>query len=132
MKAMDMLAALATFCLLDKTAVRVCCLGESNRDYCRCRGDRYGSGRDSAEHADRDSAQGKPTALSCAVMKIQKTIFGTGPQFSASAIGSGLCSVELAPALRGDGVNDDFARGRQNEIRAGRALLPVLGRILIF
>ena len=45
---------------------------------------------------------------------------------------SGLLGVELAPAIRRDGIDHDCAGSRRNEVRAGGALLPVFGRALIF
>jgi hypothetical protein len=43
-----------------------------------------------------------------------------------------LCSVKLAPAIRANWVDYEFARGRLHKLDAGRAFLIVFWGVLIF
>ena len=56
---------------------------------------------------------------------------GVGSMLS-TRLSSWLRSVKLAPAVRTDRVDHDFARGRRHKLNAGRAFLVIFWGILIF
>src|SRR5215469_10056857 len=83
--------------------------------------------RHSLHRGERNSSGLKPTAMARAFFSWRSEAHSSGTRLL-----SWLRSPKLAPAVRTDRVDHDFARGRLHKLNAGRAFLVVFWGLLIF